>query len=170
MGRSPLFNKRSVEKALDNIYYVNHRCWSSLKKIQYFLFDYSNCLNMILLFGALHPFGSQNAAHNVLPQELRDQYSCDPIVDSLLFFRIYLILLGSHFVEFFQGLLINIVIDLASYHFLEQVKSFSTNATCAVTIPLQKQFYSFKRFFLLKGVGKDQPDDIWNYVSILHLF
>lgn len=74
---------------------------------------------MVFLFAALHPFRGQNTTDDLLPKELRDQDSCDSIVDSLLLLRVDFILLGSHLVELFQGLLVNIVVYLAPHHFLK---------------------------------------------------
>jgi hypothetical protein len=52
-------------------------------------------------------------------EEVSDEGAGEAVVDALLLFGEYLIVLWAHAVKFFKGVLIDVVVHLASHQFLE---------------------------------------------------
>lgn len=126
---------------------------------------------MIKLLGALHPLGGKDAAKNILPEELCDEGARDAIISPLFLFRVDLIILRTHTVELLEGILIDVVVHLATYQFLEEIISLKAYATFRPhIISLQQGLHHALRLLLLLDVGEDQADDVWDHIAVLHLF
>lgn len=126
---------------------------------------------MVALLGALHPLGGQDAAQDILPEELSNHRARDSIISPLFLFGIDLIILRPHAVELLEGILINVVVHLAANQFLEEIISLKTYATFGPQIiSLQQGLHHALRLLLLLDVGEDEADDVGDHVAVLHLF
>ena len=84
--------------------------------------DIANSIEMMRLLGLVHALRGKHTDRDLLSQEVINDSSGDLVVKRLLSHRVELTLFRMAFYQIFEGLLIDVVVHLAPYHALVEVK------------------------------------------------
>ena len=96
------------------MYNLAIRRWSALQECVDFSLDGPEGVEVVALLGALHAFGGEDAAEDLLPEELCDEGAGEAVVNPLLVFGVDLIVLGAHPVEVPEGVLVHVIVHIAA--------------------------------------------------------
>lgn len=130
--------------------------------------DIAYSIKMMRLLGLVHALRGKHADRDLLSEEVINDGSGDLVVKGLLSHRVELTLFRMAFYQVLQGLLIDVVVHLAPYHALVQVKPLDVPPFFH-SAALEQLLNDAAGLSLLLDERKHKADDVGHDVPVLQL-